>query len=337
MLLSMPQVHVIPAPTRRAMLELLRSALAPDASIDVVRSCVRDLYDMVQADDFRAGYVQRFWARVAHDGGHMVWTGAGQDTPDGRPVCEYRGKRIYAAKVAWLILRLELIPDDVALRKTCDTPRCIAPDCHIKQPRATAFGRPSSLRLDADGRPVCKNGHPLLREPKPRETVYCPTCAREDRRILREAKAAQWQVERYARTPRATAPQAITNPLHPGYKDPNAAPEHALTAVQRESTIAYFDWFEQVLIASGDVQDPNTREVDHVPATDPRVQAARAWLRDHLQPPECFDPQITPLVPGDPRYWWPKEPNTVLSTSSESPGDDPEAHQPGTVEWLFAP
>jgi hypothetical protein len=161
---------------------------------------------------------RRFWNRVeVRPGGHYIWTGMGRDRPDGVPVCDWttngRTTRTTAARVAWVIERGCDIPPGRNLKRTCTVSRCIAPNHHELSSDYSGNGRPSNLRFDGEGRPVCKFGHPLKRVPKPRETVHCPTCYQEDQRVLRTYRAAQ--ESQYIRA-------KYTTPVPPSLVDPDS-------------------------------------------------------------------------------------------------------------------
>jgi hypothetical protein len=275
----MRTTHQVPAVYRRELLELLEPILDPATTFDIARLRAKDAIELLRADDLRSGYSGRFWGRVVRDGKHMIWTGAGEHAADGRPVCEYRGKRLYAAKIAWLLSRSVPVPDNMALVKLCDRSRCISPECHEQRARSDVRGRPFNVRRDASGTPLCRNGlHPLKREPRPREKVYCPTCARQDRIDIQNSRAARDAIQRYNPQGLPTRQPPLShkdNPL-PFHNGSISNPDPAPMDPYREMVLEASDWLTTHAYASG--QHPDPRQEDPLPEDDARVQNARQKL-----------------------------------------------------------
>lgn len=171
------QVELLPA------LHNARQAIGdldPQGHIPEVRHLLRVIEDITpQLETFNARAARELWKRIVMKGSHLIWTGAGREGPDGLPICNWKGKRTTVARVMWELETGQRIPEGERMHKKpeCEHPRCVAPGCYRI---GDAFpGRVSSVRRDASGNPVCKNGHRLKREPRPRETVYCGQCRQE--------------------------------------------------------------------------------------------------------------------------------------------------------------
>jgi len=138
----------------------------------------------------------RFWRRVHAEGDHLIWTGMGGDEPRTDWTSNGEIKRTTPARVAWLLLHAQDVPQDRHLRRVCDRVKCVSPEHHTLSSDYSA--RPSMRRIRKDvlsdgagGFVHTRCGNPLRRGPRPGRKVHCPTCYQEDQRLIKAAEDAR--------------------------------------------------------------------------------------------------------------------------------------------------
>lgn len=179
------QIQIDLLPSLRTTVQTLTQADGLQTSREIQASIALLRNIIPRLETYQGRRERAFWNRVENRGVHMIWTGEGNNGPDGAPRCEWMGRRTTPARVAWMLITGDPLSsgrEGERLRRICDQHRCIAPGCHRKA--ASVSGRTTGVHMDQDGNPTCKSGHPIKRFPRPRETVYCKWCRQESKRPL---------------------------------------------------------------------------------------------------------------------------------------------------------